>query len=99
MKLRYRMKKSIDKLKGERQDEYMDNLRALNTIDPFKHLTAYAVLLLVFLFTGYYRAIGVLIIVYFTWVLMYIITWVGVKKMYKDSVREQEIEDVLQEKV
>jgi len=95
MRFRLKLKDSFAKLRGERQEDYFDNLRALHRIEPFKHLYAYAILLLLFLFFGYYQALGVLLIFYLAWVVVYWITFFGVKKLYEKSVKEQEIEDVL----
>lgn len=99
MKFRLRLKDSVKKLKGARQEEYFDNLRALHRIEPFKHLYAYVILLIIFLFLGYYRASGILILLYISWCVLYLIVFTGVRYMYKDSLKEQEIEDVLREKV
>ena len=95
---RLKMRNSVKKLKGERQEEYFDNLRALHVIDPYRHLLKVMVVVLTMaVFVNIKWAVFVLS-VYTFWIVLYGVTFLGVSYMYKDSLDKQDFEEDVSQK-
>lgn len=83
------LKKAYDKLvRNSDKEEFFEQLKSLNFIDPFRYGWMMVVLFTILVFFGYYRAVFILSGIYLLWGFLYLITFYGVYVMWKGKKKK-----------